>query len=118
VTAMERAAFMQHGFKLNLLPDSSSLTPREWTLGETGLNGHEVCLEPPPGVSFSMDPHCGAKLATVDNPDGPYSPPVLYQPGHCVWTDADCDLCTGINGNETVVRWLDPGTLPPEPDYR
>jgi hypothetical protein len=116
---MQRAAFMHHGFKVNVLPDSTPApTPYEWNVGETGINGHEVCLEAPVGVSFDMDPHCGEKLADINRPNGPYSPPVHYENGRCVWTDADCNLCTGINGNETTFRWLDPGALPPAPDNR
>jgi hypothetical protein len=118
VTALSNALYLEHGVTLNLLPDSLGPNRNEWNVGETGLNGHEICLEPPPGVTFTIDPHCGTKLADLNNPDGPYSPRVTYTAGHCIWTDADCNICTGNKGNETVQRWLDPGELPPAPTYR
>jgi hypothetical protein len=48
----------------------------------------------------------------------PDSPPVLYQHGTCIWTDADCDVCTGLNGNETAERWGNMELLPPSPRIR
>jgi hypothetical protein len=107
---MATAANSYNGQALNLLPD---LPGNAWYIGETGKNGHEVCLEPPPGVSFHMDPHCPQKF---DDPPPPFD--VLYQNGTCVWTDADCSSCSGRSGNDTIVRWLDPGSLPPAPSFR
>jgi hypothetical protein len=104
---------LQHGGAVNELPDSSSL---EYNVGETGLHGHEACIEPPPGFSFEADPHCvGALRGMVLVP--PQPEPVTYQHGACVWTNADCDLCTGLNGNETWRPWLEPGTVPPSPGF-
>jgi len=91
-------------------------------VGNTGLNGHEVCLEPPPGYTFSWDPHCPKKFndpVVCQSEDcAPPELPEVYRPGHCIWTDADCDACTGFNGNETIARWLDPGAMPPAPGLR
>ncbi len=113
--ALGNAAVIQHGTTLNLVPDSTGAFPTDWNEGVSGINGHEVCLEPPPGVSFYADPHCPGK-ARGESP-APETR-TLYQPGHCVWTDADCDECTGKDGRETVLRWLDPGEVPPPPRFR
>ena len=86
----------------------------EWNVGETGLNGHEACIEPPPGVTFAADPHCADKFPQNCRNEAS----VTYTHGHCIWTDADCDICTGLNGFETVERWLEPGFLPPQPNDR
>ncbi len=116
---VQNAVRLHHGDKANLQPDSlRAAILYEWNNGITGRNGHEVCLEAPPGVTFEIDPHCGEKFVDVNHPEAPYTPPVTYVNGRCVWTDADCDVCTGINGFETVTRWLDPGELPPAPSFR
>src|SRR5439155_465252 len=103
-----------------VLPDSVASERDQWQSGTSGIFGHEVCLEPPPGRSFIGDRDCAAKFAACLGPESPPLPPteVLYTPGHCIWTDADCDACTGVNGNETVLRWLDPGAVPPPPSLR
>src|SRR5438045_979232 len=69
------------------------------------------------GLSFDIDPHCAGKFAALAVNPIPEEP-VHFEHGHCVWTDADCDGCTGKFGNETVVRWLDPGSVPPSPSSR
>lgn len=115
-----RAALLQRGTRLNLQPDVASNSPSE---GRTGINGHEVCMEPPPGLEFDYDPNCPQKF--VQDPAYqplPGFPPgtdtqVTYRPGNCIWTDADCDACTGLDGKETVFPWLDPGDVPPPPQY-
>jgi hypothetical protein len=91
--------------------------PLLWTRGESGWNGHESCVEPPPGVSFVWDPHCPEKLIDEAGLQPPASSEV-YTHGHCIWTDADCDACTGVDGRETLLRWLDPGATPPAPTRR
>jgi hypothetical protein len=116
--AMAKAAIVHHGTAVNLLPDSTGDGHYNFDVGNTGLNGHEVCLEAPVGVTFVHDAHCAVKFANQDNPEGPPSPPVLYEHGTCIWTDADCNVCTGLNGKETVERWGDPGMLPPSPRFR
>ena len=108
------AAVMYHGQTFNLLPDSVGPGTTEWNVGETGLNGHEACIEPPPGVTFAADPHCADKFPQNCRNEAS----VTYTHGHCIWTDADCDICTGLNGFETVERWLEPGFLPPQPNHR
>jgi hypothetical protein len=116
VVTMADAAFLHRGSFLNLLPDSTGPYPRDWDQGVSGINGHEACIEPPPGVSVHADAHCQEKLRGEWG--GELSPLMLYSPGHCVWTDADCDECTGRSGNETQLRWLDPGDVLPGPRYR
>ena len=113
---MGNAAVLHHGEILNALPDSlDSRYPRNWNFGVSGINGHEVCIEAPPGVTFEHDPHCPGKFP------GDISPPDLpevYRNGRCIWTDADCQRCTGMRGFDTRTRWLDPGDLPLAPPLR
>ena len=95
-------------------------------VGETGVNAHEVCVEPPPGIVFNYDPHCPQKfvrdpdLIPID-PNG--LPPgraseVRYASGSCVWTDLDCDVCTGDDGVDEVRHWETDLRLPPQPAQR
>jgi hypothetical protein len=107
-------AQMQFGTTLNAVRDSTGPYPRDWDQGVSGLNGHDACIEPPPGVSFWADPHCSTKLRGESIPSG-LGDPVAYRHGSCIWTDTDCDECTGLGGRETVLRWLDPGEVPPSP---
>jgi len=97
----------------------------EYDLGETGINGHEVCLEPPPDLTFNYDPHCPEKF--VLDPDlrplAPLLPPthadeVTYRSGHCIWTDLDCDLCTGDDGTDEIRHWDLDMRLPSQPVAR
>jgi len=120
MAAAANTIYLHHGVTANLLPDSVASERDQWQSGTSGIFGHEVCLEPPPGRSFIGDRDCAAKFAACLGPESPPLPPteVLYTPGHCIWTDADCDACTGVNGNETVLRWLDPGAVPPPPSLR
>jgi len=111
VTVMGNAFQLYHGFTQNRLRDT---TGTEWNIGATGKNGHEVCIDPPPGVTFYRDPNCDV---SISNEVLPPDDPVLYEHGHCVWTNADCNICTGMNGLETRVNWLDPGSVPPPPAY-
>src|SRR6516162_7543697 len=91
-TNLGNAAFLYHGTKLNLLPDSAGT---EYNIGATGKNGHEACVEPPPGVEFDADPNCPTSFSNfVTAPDQI----AHYAHGHCVWTNADCNVCTGLNG--------------------
>jgi hypothetical protein len=114
-TAVANAAVMYHGQTFNRLPDRVGPGASEWNVGETGLNGHEACVEPPLGVSFSADPHCPGKFATDCRPGDVLA---SYAHGSCVWTDADCDECTGLGGFETIEHWLQPNLLPPQPGFR
>ncbi len=113
---MPRVALLEHGTRLDLIPNETARPDTaEWNVGVSGVSGHEVCLEPPPGVSFTLDRDCGSKFPILD-PPGPNW--VTYVPGTCVWTDLDCNWCTGLNGKETEFRWLDPGQVPPAPKSR
>ena len=38
-----------------------------------------------------------------------------YRAGQCIWTDLDCDLCTGDDGVDEVRPWLLDVRLPPQP---
>ena len=111
--ALGNAAALYRGIELNLLPDNQGPKKQWWITGDTGLNGHEVCLEPPPGVEFTADPDCALKFG-----EPPGIRTHLYRSGECYWTDADCDACTGLNGRETVLRWQDPYVVPPSPTQR
>lgn len=112
--AIGNTLYLHHGSWANLQPDYQGPDSTEWDVGETGRNGHEACIAAPPGVEFDWDSHCISKLDV----EVPFPPTVHYTSGHCVWTDADCNACTGFNGNETRVRWLDPGDVPPPPRRR
>jgi hypothetical protein len=115
VLTMGSAVFLHHGTERNLLPDS--VDTHEWNLGVSGLNGHESCIEPPAGVTFDVDPHCANKLRNSILFTIPEEP-AHFEHGHCIWTDADCDGCTGKFGRETPLRWLDPGSVPSAPASR
>ena len=113
VAAAGRALYLHHGTTANFLPDSTPDQRNQYLTGETGMFGHEVCLEPPPDVTLIADPHCTQIVPDVDPPK------IVYPRGRCVWTNADCSFCTPpMNGNETVLRWLDPGQTPPPPTLR
>jgi len=115
--ALGNAAFLYSGTELNLQPDDRGPEANYWSTGRSGVNGHEVCLEVPFDTTFTFDPNCPNKFASgVSDPPGQRTQTI--SPGHCVWTDADCDACTGINGRETVVRWVDPQSVPPSPGMR
>ena len=109
-------ALLHHGSRLDLLPNITARPDTaSYDVGESGVSGHELCLEPPPGVTFTMDKDCASKFPEIEG-----VPPqvVTYVPGHCIWTDLDCDVCTGLNGKETIRRWLDAGQVPPAPELR
>src|SRR5204863_1823105 len=113
-TAATSALYLYHGTMLNLLPDSTGPGARQYDVGRSGLNGHEACLEPPVGVSFRWEGDCPDKFNNLPPPYagldiGQPGPALVYQHGQCIWTDADCSLCTGFNGNESFAPWLDPG---------
>jgi hypothetical protein len=117
VVTLADAAFLHRGTYLNLQRDTAGQFPTDWNEGVSGTNGHDTCVEPPAGVGFYADPHCPSKLRG-DVAANAESPPVLYSPGHCVWTDTDCDECTGMRGWDTVQRWLDPGEVLSAPARR
>lgn len=111
---MENLALIEHGIRFNLEPDDPG-TPSEWMFhGATGIHGHEACLRPPGGVTLVADPHC---LSKFEEPTlGEQL--VVYPPDRCLWTDADCNACTGIGGYDAAYRWMAPGLLPPPPGMR
>jgi hypothetical protein len=107
------------GSRYSFQPDRQS---HQWNAGETGINGHEVCYEPPPGMVFNYDPHCPTKFYTDTvyydlraATDWLRPTEVTYQAGGCVWSDFDCDACTGLDGRETHVPWQVAGLTPPKP---
>jgi hypothetical protein len=70
----------------------------------------------PAGVTFIDDPDCAKKYPADLN-----IPAVTrtYDAQHCIWTDADCDLCTPEHsGSEAVIHWRAPGDAPPQPSFR
>lgn len=115
------AGLAWRGTRVSLAPD---LRHGDFSVGETGDNGHEVCYEPPAGLEFDYDPHCPPKFYTDYLPkqptsvDFPTASQVHYAAGGCVWSDFDCDACTGMDGRETQVNWLVGGLLPPKPTLR
>jgi hypothetical protein len=90
------------------------------------VNAHEICLEPPPGIEFNYEPHCPEKFTR--DPDikrlSPFALPpgtateVHYANGACIWTDLDCDMCTGDDGVDEVRPWEVDLRLPPSPRVR
>ena len=108
------AAIMERGEKFNRLPDYTGQWPKDYNRGVSGINGHEICLEPPDGVSFDLDINCIIKFPE----EYPTVPDVRhFTHGQCIWTDLDCNACTGIEGYDYTQHWFDPGTRPPSPSY-
>jgi hypothetical protein len=124
VASAQSAQLAWKGTRYNLLPDAKGEQP--YFVGETGINGHEICYEPPEGVTFNYDPHCPEKLVRdpayfplpTPNPPG-VAIEVQYKHGQpCVWSDFDCDACTGFDGKETTSHWYVQAPAPPQPKYR
>lgn len=118
-----RAATLERGAWVNLHPDTSRSLVGQLTVGKSGFTGHETCFESPAGVNVVFDPNCWAKFPQ----HGQYEsiPPqvasafeTVMPRGTCLWVDADCDECTGFDGNETQAHWADPAAVPPPPAYR
>ena len=124
IASATAARLAWRGSRFNLLRDTTGVQP--YFVGETGINGHEICYEPPPGVSFNYDPHCPEKFVRdpaykplpTPNPPG-VAIEVEYRPGQpCVWSDFDCDACTGFDGKETTFHWYVQAPAPPQPRVR
>lgn len=116
------ARLLERGTRVNAQADTAS---PQWSEGVSGINGHELCFEPPQDVEFSYDPHCPAKFwgdpllvpdATAQGPDQAFE--VMYRRGACVWSDLDCDACTGRDGTDIVHRWSVESLLPSSPGMR
>ena len=114
---MAQAAYLYRGRRLSLLPDSTRAINQDFAQGATGINGHEINYDPPAGITFIYDPHCPQKFIT----DPAYTicgfPPGgeaedTYVHGHPIWTDLDCDACTGIDGADFIEHWGAAGTVP------
>ena len=130
VIALQNAHLAYRGTALNLLPDARQ--PYNFADGRTGVAGHELCYAPPEGVEFNYDPHCITKFYTDAAYYPPISPPfppgfqppggtfeITYRHGMtCVWSDLDCDACTGLDGKETRVNWYVQAPAPPQPSFR
>lgn len=123
MAAVQSARLAWRGTALNLQPDQPNTT--SYLEGRTGINGHEICYEPPPGVTFTYDPNCTPKF-TQDpayrplpglNPETVLETRYAYGNG-CVWTDFDCDACTGNGGAETTANWYVHAPAPPQPLHR
>ena len=126
IAAAQSARLAWRGSRLSLLPDTTRAF-LSYTDGATGIEGHEVCYEPPPGVVFNYDPHCPQKLlrdpAYLNPPPTPNPPGVAiemtYRNGNgCIWSDFDCDACTGLDGKETHFPWVVQAPAPPQPLFR
>jgi hypothetical protein len=107
---------VHHGGYVDALPDTAQTFWGLWNVGNTGLTGHEICYEPPPGLEFDIDPHCVQKY--TPDPITNAESVAHYQHGTCVWSDFDCDVCTGFDGKETLARWRDPAGTPTPPSWR
>ena len=137
VQAAQWARLAWRGQRYNLqkdapFPSLPSYPATDFTTGETGITGHEVCYEPPPGIAFEYDADCYSKFFTDKEfyrYDGstPTSPPLLdedrvdavFTPGAgCVWADFDCDVCTGWDGTDEQVHWYMPVLAPDQPLLR
>lgn len=116
-SALDNIVYLHQGYWADLIPNDMSRDSLEYFTGRSGRNGHESLIEAPAGVSFLYDAHCGAKWGAECGP-GIDAPLTRYDPGVPVWTDADCDECTGFRGLETRIRWVDPGQVPPVPRMR
>jgi len=124
-TAFE-ARLLYRGTRLNSQPDQHAGGQNDYLKGNTGVNGHEICLEPPPGVVFDYDPHCPEKFGfdpLLIPPKISYDPhtiatQITYRSGQCIWTDLDCDVCTGDDGVDEVRHWELDMRLPPRPATR
>jgi len=124
VATAQSAQLAWKGTRLNLQRDTTGT--QSYIVGETGINGHEICYEPPEGVTFNYDPHCPQKLVRdpayfplpTPNPPG-VAIEVTYKHGQpCIWSDFDCDACTGFDGKETTFHWYVQAPAPPQPAFR
>ncbi len=135
VAALQSALMTSRGTSLDLQPNASRLPGMlsyPYQDGRTGVSGHEVCYEAPEGVQFNYDPHCITKFYTDRVYYPPLSPPwppgfapptdnyeFTYRHGQpCVWSDLDCDACTGLDGKETHFPWFVQAPVPPQPSFR
>jgi hypothetical protein len=130
VTALRTAHIAWRGTPMNLLPDRGP--PWVYNDGSSDVAGHEICYTPPDGVEFAYDPHCITKFYTDRSyypPIHPVWPPgfappsdnyeIPYRPGQpCIWSDFDCDACTGLDGKETPSHWYVQAPSPPQPLFR
>jgi hypothetical protein len=83
---------------------------------DTGVDGKETCLTAFPGESYTFAPidHCGLPDTLREHPE--YRP-IVITAASCdenpnQWVDFDCDMCTGVDGKETAVRWRGASTPP------
>jgi len=126
IASAQSARLAWRGTRFNLQPDIVEGPPSiHWLFGDTYTNGHEVCLQGPPDLDFNYDPHCTAKFYL----DPAYIPPPGLPPetitevtyssrAPCIWSDMDCDVCTGWGGKETQVNWYLGTAGPPQPQFR
>jgi len=129
VAVAQSARLAWRGTSLNLIPDAKDFTSGliNFRDARSGIGGHEICYEPPPGLEFTYDPNCPEKFTILDPVYRPYPqvpPPfttseVLYKNGTgCIWSDFDCDACTGLTGAETTFHWYVAAPAPPQPRTR
>jgi len=113
---VEHAVQVHHGGWANAVPDAPANTWGDWSVGRSGVTGHETCYEPPEGLVLTFDPHCVVKY--IPDPAGFEDTSLDFRHGRCIWSDLDCDACTGFDGRETQVRWRDPAGVPFPPQWR
>jgi len=122
VASATSARLAWRGTGQNLQPDQRS---DQFDVGDTGINGHEICYEPPAGIEFHYDPNCPPKFFFSNDYKPPPDPALwlhetdaVYSAGHCVWSDLDCDACTGLTGAESRLHWFLSAPAPPQPTVR
>jgi hypothetical protein len=111
------------GTQLNLIRDT---TGTSHLLGQGGITGHEICYQPPEGIVFNYDPNCPQKFVRdpayipppTGNPPGSAREVTYSHDRPCIWSDFDCDACTGFTGKETHAPWYVQAPAPPQPLYR
>lgn len=123
LAAATAARMAWRGTRLNLEPDSNTTSH---TVGRSGITGHEICYQPPEGVVFNYDPNCPQKIVRdpayipppVGNPPGSAREVTYSSAVPCIWSDFDCDACTGLDGKETHVPFFVSAPSPPQPAMR
>jgi hypothetical protein len=117
-TSMGLAALTERGSSVNLRPDTLLSLIGDHRAGKSGFTGHETCFEAPENLTIVLDPHCWAKFPQHGQYEFTPDYSTVMPHGTCTWIDADCDVCTGFNGNETRAAWADPASVPPAPVQR
>jgi hypothetical protein len=123
LAAAQAARMARRGTRLNLQADTP---PNSYRNGVSGVTGHEICYQPPEGVVFNYDPHCPEKFVRdpayipppTGNPPGAATEVTYSSSQPCIWSDFDCNACTGFDGKESLFPWFVQAPAPPLPLMR